>query len=69
MLFLSKLIDLESCSADAFRFVRSKLQDRLWPVVMLAGIEGTGGAFEEGEVVPFALPGEGDLKVRSVIDP
>ena len=54
---------------DVTRRTGSVLADRWWPPPRTAlGIVGTGGASEAAETEPFR-PGDGDLNVRSVMDP
>jgi len=69
MLALSMLMPLFPRGlGDTMRCTGSWLADRLCPPRISLGIEGTGGASEAAEIEPLR-PGEGDLNVRSVIDP
>lgn len=57
---------------DMTRCGGSKLLDLLCPVGICVGSAGTGGASGAGLTTPLTLPfppGDGDLNVRSVIDP
>lgn len=73
MLYLSILAALPLPRPDGFgertRCGGSRLEERWCCFDIDCGIAGTGGASPRGEVAPFVRPGEGERKVRSVIEP
>lgn len=54
---------------DSTRWGGSTLEDRRCPDGIVLGIAGTGGAFDAGDKVPLRPLGDGDLNVRSAMDP
>lgn len=66
---LEPLPPLPDGVGDIMRCGGSRLADLLCALGMFFGSAGTGGASGAGDTASFERPGDGDLKVRSVMDP